>query len=94
MREPTWNGRADTTLRVLGATCGSLGVVVLLSALLVRWLPVAADAAITIGVALFLPAWASLLVVGMLPARAPRTWLGFLSAAVLLGVGLWWSGPL
>ncbi|MEM1035103.1 MAG: hypothetical protein AAGN82_32485 [Myxococcota bacterium] len=93
MREPAWRGRGDTALRITGATFGSLGLTALASAAGVRWLPVAPDAAITVTVMLFLPVWAALILVGLLPARGWRSWAWFAGGTAVFALAVWLGAP-
>ncbi|MBV1861994.1 MAG: hypothetical protein KUG77_26465 [Nannocystaceae bacterium] len=93
-RSPTWNGRRDSWLRILGAVLGTLLPSALACSLLARVAPLSAAAATTLGVLPMFPVWTLAMTSALLLPTAGRVWLACLVALVVLGVPVALLGPL
>ncbi|MES2644003.1 MAG: hypothetical protein V4850_31225 [Myxococcota bacterium] len=84
-RESAWNGRVDTTLRILAATVGTLPPTVLGCACLGRWAPFAEGTAVTFASMAVVPVWVMAATAVFLCRTAGRAW----GACLLLTLAGW-----
>ncbi len=92
-RKQAWNGKADTSGRVLAALIGSFPPSITACALFARLLPISAGWAATLAGLLALPLWLVVMTAVFLQRRAAIAWTACVAATLLLGGSLWLLGP-